>query len=302
MKGCTFLIRVLALALGAPGVSFAADLTDDEALAILIRKSIAQEYSNSDRMDRPEFSEWAAQSFRKPFLAGDTALEKKARTDWYAAQLPANFPRTGKVRVVLLQKCYTNVWLADADDQADYERVESLADREWLRVAFQKAGVEQGPLTIVPTTVRRSSLEDPSPAPWIRSLNQHLQHRASTTEKSLPLAVFEPYCGESQRQEPSPPPPPPPPPPRPAQFYFSAPPNTTLTIISELKSDICEIRTGSRYTASCRGWRTISQNPFPVTGTRYRYTAIRPGTSETHGEFTVVWENTDPNNPIKFLQ
>jgi len=285
---CWVVIGVAAGAFAQPPVGEA------EALSILLRKQILA----APEAKRPHFEPVEASIFVRPYAGSDSSREKQARTAWYHAQLPPGFPTSGKLRVLYLPRCmfgraYDYDWAPGLEADAS-----QAGDREWIRIALEAEG---GPGLDLSGIARTDGFQGrSSPVPALESINLALVQAWKAGRTPTLLAVFEPYCGPSDRRYDGPSPPPPPPPPAP--FYIERRPGTALYIASEFQSDLCEIRTGSRFDLSCRGWRTISANPVVATGSRYRYVARRAGQPDVRGEFRVGYENESPDHPLHIDQ
>lgn len=261
-----------------------AQVSEEEALRILVSRKL--ETWVAAKVERA-----SARDLRKPYNHDDSAAEKQARVSWYSAQLPDNFPGKGKVSVVYLTTCAPDQLF---DDESVGNDAAAVFDQQWVALARSRARLP--PINL--RSLRRPpySLWTGRPDPSIKFFND------AAARSAAPVYVIEPYCGPSGRPRVHHYPEGPPPQPPQGPFYIKLIPGNTLFIISEGKSDLCELQGMSQFDQRCRGWRQVSSNPILATGSRYRYRALRPGAATITGEFHVGWENGSRDHPLDIIQ
>lgn len=247
----------------------------------------------------PTFKAEPAQIYRAPYLRDDTDWEKRARTAWYAAQLPQGFPTQGPIEVFYLPRCQPSLPYdelsqlgADFDTDLSSLQLSRAADRAIIRNALVLKGAGDVPLDPM---IGRSGWLRTTPDPGLKAINSTLQQGFASGKLSERIAIFEPFCPGSQRgtyaqrlehwqkagrrgPEPIPdpavyPPPPPPPPPPGPPTMFEHPANARVWLMSEFKSTICNIRTGSFYSPSC-AWTELLGSGLQLSGRYFRYRII----------------------------
>lgn len=277
-------------------------LSDFDAMVEVLRGPIATQFGPAS------FKAESAKIFWKPYLADDTKWEKKARTDWYAAQLPAGFPKNGTVSILYLKRCRPDLPSGDFMDD-DGERkadVVRAADAAFITNALEARGITG--IALEPLTGRDEWWRT-NPDAGLRAINADLQQRFAAGSLTGRIAILEPFCPATQRgsyeqaleryelamarwqalpaPKPAPPAPPlpplpPPPPPPPAYaptppIRFTRPASTSIFLISEFRSRICRQKTGSYYAPSCQGWKAMLGDEMVLSGRHYRY-RIEPTT------------------------
>lgn len=281
----------------------AQELSDFDAMVEVLRGPIAEQFGPA------VFKTEAAEIYWKPYLADDTKWEKKARTDWYAAQLPTDFPKKGAVSVLYLERCRPKLPsgdLLDGDGERGKPDVVRAGDVAFIRNALETRGVTGIALG---SLKGRDGWPRTDPDTGLRAINADLQQRFAAGSLTGRIAIFEPFCPATQRGSheqaleryelamarwealpapkpapPAPPPPPPPPLPPPYPVYAPTPPikfmrpaSTSIFLISEFRSRICRQKTGSYYASSCQGWTAMLGDEMVLSGRHYRY-RIEPTT------------------------
>lgn len=276
----------------------AQEVSEFDALVEVMRDPIAEQFGTISFKTEP------ARIYDKPYLADDTAWERTARTDWYAAQLPANFSFSGNVSVLYLERCEPKVpWddvFRDAERDDDFYRA---ADRVVILASLAANGI--GGVDLSPLEAR-ASWGRTEPLAGIRTVNAELQRMFENGKIEKRTAIFEPFCPHSQRgsyeqwvengrKGPPPPPPPapapPPPPPPPDPIDFILPAGAKVWVTSELKSRICKVRTGSYYTPSC-AWTEMLGSSLVLPGRYYRFRITQPGGAVRTGQLDL---NSQPD-------
>lgn len=290
-------LAVISLSLLLVGTAASAQqVSDFDAMVEVLRGSVSEK-------GMPTYKIESASTFRKPYRPDDTRWEKAARTAWYAAQLPLGFPGSGTVSVFYLARC--------ASSPNDFDLLNGEGDSDKLRRALDSAILLNALAVKAVTDITPAGLYDRSygnpwarnaPDPSLRAFNSELQGRFETGKLKERIAVFEPFCPNSQRgtyeqryelwetggREGPPPlpdiqvyPPPPPVMTSAPPIKFKRPLNVKVLVASEFRSRLCEVKTGYEYHQSCN-WIEMLGTGMTLTGRYYRF-RIEPSVGPPRG-------------------
>ena len=291
----------------------AQQVSDFDAMVEVLRGPVSEKGA-------PTYKIESASTFRKPYRPDDTRWEKAARTAWYAAQLPLGFPGNGTVSVFYLARC--------ASSPYDFDLLNGEGDTHELRRALDSAILLNALAAKAVADIAPAGLYDRSYGnPWarnapdssLRMFNAELQERFELGTIKERIAVFEPFCPNSQRgtyehryelwetgakkglpPPPDPPiPPPPPPPPLPSPAYqltspieFKRPLNVRLWVASDFSSRICKVKTGSEFHQSCN-WIEMLGTSMRLPGRHYRF-HIEPRSGAPRGGKIDLYKQAPP--------
>lgn len=238
-------------------------LSEADAVRQILSKALLTNFPAAARIKTEP-----ASIYVRPYLPSDTRAEKQARKAWYSAQLPARFPTTGDVRVIYLHTCSFPAYYFPSEDKSDAtEAYRSLADQVWVRDALAAAGVSDVDVSQISgreTNGRRA------PIAAMLAINETLLAARTEGRTAKHFAVFEPFCGPSER-DPAVYPAPAPPPPPPSPIFLNRPANLELYLNNGFRSELCRLQTGSSYDLACKGWYRLHGPAARFSGNIYHY-------------------------------
>ena len=275
---------VLVMAFALQAGTAQADPSETEALRELVAEQLPM--LRAAGFPTLAFETVPASIYVAPYRPDATSREKRARTAWYHAQLPAGFPTTGNVRVLYLPLCaFSFHQFPTAEEGEAPAELSAIVEQVLVSAAFEAEGVTSIDVSGI---TGRDTLYRDEPIAAIRQINGRLLERRRRGQTTQTFAVFEPFCGtiDEEPSGPPPPPPSPPPPPPPREpIAVQTADGTDVYIASRFQSDLCRIRTGSAYNLSCRGWRPVQGDWLHLSGSKYRYVIKRGADTVKTAEF-----------------